>query len=324
MAKFPRRRFLNLAAGTVMLPVMPRLGRAQAYPTRPVHLIVGFPAATATDIVARLIAEALSERLRQQVIVENRTGAATNIAAEVVSKVTPDGYTLLALTITNAVNTTLYSGLTFDIKRDLAPVVGTFRSALALVITPSVPAKAVPELIAYAKANPGKINYASLGYGSTPNVNGELFKLKAGVDLVHVPYRGNPVPDLLAGQVQVMFGTLPSVISYIKAGTLRALAVTSAERSAALPDVPALAEFLPGFDTYLWHGIVAPRNTPNDIIKNLNKETNAVLAEPRMKTRFDELGGSAIGGTPEDFGILIASEIDKWGEVIRTANIKPE
>ncbi len=323
MAKFPRRRFLNLAAGAVMLPVMLRLARAQAHPTRPVHLIVGFPAATATDIVARLIAEALSERLHQQVIVENRTGAATNIAAEVVSKATPDGYTLLALTITNAVNTTLYSGLTFDIKRDLAPVVGTFRSALALVITPSIPAKTVPELIAYAKANPGKINYASLGHGSTPNVNGELFKLKAGVDLVHVPYRGNPIPDLLAGQVQVMFGTLPSVVAYIKAGTLRALAVTSAERSAALPDVPALAEFLPGFDTYLWHGIVAPRNTPNDI-KNLNKEINAVLAEPKMKTRFDELGGSAIGGAPEDFGILIASEIDKWGEVIRTANIKPE
>jgi tripartite-type tricarboxylate transporter receptor subunit TctC len=289
-----------------------------------VHLIVGFPAATATDIVARLIAEALSERLHQQVIVENRTGAATNIAAEVVSKATPDGYTLLALTITNAVNTTLYSGLTFDIKRDLAPVVGTFRSALAMVVTPSVPAKTIPEFIAYAKANPGKINYASLGHGSTPNVNGELFKLKAGVDMVHIPYRGNPIPDLLGGQVQVMFGTLPSVISYIKAGTLRALAVTSAERSSALPEVPALAEFLPGFDTYLWHGIVAPRNTPKDIIDTLNKETNAVLAEPKMKTRFDELGGSAIGGTPDDFGKLIAGEIEKWGEVIRTANIKPE
>ena len=288
------------------------------------HLIVGFPAATATDIVARLIAESLSERLHQQVIVENRTGAATNIAAEVVSKANPDGYMLLALTITNAVNTTLYSGLTFDIKRDLAPVVGTFRSALAMVVTPSVPAKTVPEFIAYAKANPGKINYASNGYGSAPNVNGELFKMIAGVDIVHIPYRGNTVPDLLAGQVQVMFGTLPSVISYIKAGTLRALAVTSAERSTALPDVPALAEFLPGFDTYLWHGIVAPRNTPKDIIDTLNKETNAVLAEPKMRTRFDELGGSAIGGTPDDFGKLIAGEIEKWGEVIRTANIKPE
>jgi len=288
------------------------------------HLIVGFPAATATDIVARLIAESLSERLHQQVIVENRTGAATNIAAEVVSKANPDGYMLLALTITNAVNTTLYSGLTFDIKRDLAPVVGTFRSALAMVVTPSVPAKTVPEFIAYAKANPGKINYASNGYGSAPNVNGELFKMIAGVDIVHIPYRGNTVPDLLAGQVQVMFGTLPSVISYIKAGTLRALAVTSAERSTALPDVPALAEFLPGFDTYLWHGIVAPRNTPKDIIDTLNKETNAVLAEPKMRTRFDELGGSAIGGTPDDFGKLIAGEIEKWGKVVRAANIKPE
>jgi tripartite-type tricarboxylate transporter receptor subunit TctC len=288
------------------------------------HLIVGFPAATATDIVARLIAESLSERLHQQVIVENRTGAATNIAAEAVSKANPDGYMLLALTITNAVNTTLYSGLTFDIKRDLAPVVGTFRSALAMVVAPSVPAKTVPEFIAYAKANPGKINYASNGYGSAPNVNGELFKMIAGVDMVHIPYRGNTVPDLLAGQVQVMFGTLPSVISYIKAGTLRALAVTSAERSTALPDVPALAEFLPGFDTYLWHGIVAPRNTPKDIIDTLNKETNAVLAEPKMRTRFDELGGSAIGGTPDDFGKLIADEIEKWGDVIRTANIKPE
>jgi tripartite-type tricarboxylate transporter receptor subunit TctC len=322
--KLPRRHILHLAAGAVALPAVSRLAFAEAYPTRPVHFIVGFPAATATDIVARLIADALSERLHQQVIVENRTGAATNIAAEVVSKATPDGYTLLALTITNAVNTTLYSGLTFDIRRDLAPVVGTFRSALAMVVTPSVPAKTIPEFIACAKANPGKINYASLGHGSTPNVNGELFKLKAGIDLVHIPYRGNPIPDLLAGQVQVMFGTLPSVISYIKAGTLRALAVTSAERSTALPDVPALAEFLPGYDTYLWHGIVAPKNTPKDIIDTLNKETNAVLAEPKMKTRFDELGGSAIGGTPEDFSRLIAAEIDKWGEVIRTANIKPE
>jgi tripartite-type tricarboxylate transporter receptor subunit TctC len=322
--KLPRRKFLHLAAGAAALPAVCRTASAQTYPTRPVHLIVGFPAATATDIVARLIAEALSERLHQQVIVENRTGAATNIAAEVVSKATPDGYTLLALTITNAVNTTLYSGLTFDIERDLAPVVGTFRSALAMVVTPSVPAKTIPEFIAYAKANPGKINYASLGHGSTPNVNGELFKLKAGVDMVHIPYRGNPIPDLLGGQVQVMFGTLPSVISYIKAGTLRALAVTSAERSSALPEVPTLAEFLPGFDTYLWHGIVAPRNTPKDIIDTLNKETNAVLAEPKMKTRFDELGGSAIGGTPDDFGRLIAGEIEKWGEVIRTANIKPE
>ena len=193
-----------------------------------------------------------------------------------------------------------------------------------MVVTPSVQAKTVPEFIAYAKANPGKINYASNGYGSAPNVNGELFKMIAGVDMVHIPYRGNTVPDLLAGQVQVMFGTLPSVISYIKAGTLRALAVTSAERSTALPDVPALAEFLPGFDTYLWHGIVAPRNTPKDIIDTLNKETNAVLAEPKMRTRFDELGGSAIGGTPDDFGKLIADEIEKWGDVIRTANIKPE
>jgi tripartite-type tricarboxylate transporter receptor subunit TctC len=322
--KLPRRHFLHLLAGTAALPAVCRTASAQTYPTRPMHLIVGFPAATATDIVARLIAESLSERLHQQVIVENRTGAATNIAAEVVSKANPDGYMLLALTITNAVNTTLYSGLTFDIKRDLAPVVGTFRSALAMVVAPSVPAKTVPEFIAYAKANPGKINYASNGYGSAPNVNGELFKMIAGVDMVHIPYRGNTVPDLLAGQVQVMFGTLPSVISYIKAGTLRALAVTSAERSTALPDVPALAEFLPGFDTYLWHGIVAPRNTPKDIIDTLNKETNAVLAEPKMRTRFDELGGGAIGGTPDDFGKLIADEIEKWGEVIRTANIKPE
>ena len=322
--KLPRRHFLHLAAGAAALPALRQTASAQTYPTRPMHLIVGFPAATATDIVARLIAELLSERLHQQVIVENRTGAATNIAAEVVSKANPDGYMLLALTITNAVNTTLYSGLTFDIKRDLAPVVGTFRSALAMVVTPSVPAKTVPEFIAYAKANPGKINYASNGYGSAPNVNGELFKMIAGVDIVHIPYRGNTVPDLLAGQVQVMFGTLPSVISYIKAGTLRALAVTSAERSTALPDVPALAEFLPGFDTYLWHGIVAPRNTPKDIIDTLNNETNAVLAEPKMRTRFDELGGSAIGGTPDDFGKLIAGEIEKWGKVVRAANIKPE
>ena len=322
--KSRRRRFLHFAFGAAALPANSRFAWALDYPTRPVRLVVGFPTATATDIVARLMAEALSERLRQQFIVENKTGAGSNIGAAVVVNAPPDGYTLLALTITNAVNATLFPGLGFDIRSDLAPVAGTFQSTLVMAVNPSVSARTVPEFIAYAKANPGKINYASSGHGSTPNVNGELFNLKAGVDLVHIPYRGNPIPDLLGGQVQIMFATMPSVISYIRAGTLRALAVTSAKRSSALPDVPALAEFLPGFDTYLWHGIVAPRSTPANIIDTLNKEINAVLAEPKMKARFDELGGSAIGGTPADFGKLISDEIGKWAQVIRTANIKPE
>ena len=320
--KLPRRKFLHLAAAAAVLPAASRIARAQTYPTRPVRIVVGFPAGSATDIVARLIAQSLSERLGQQVIVDNRTGAGSNIGAEVVVRADPDGYTLLAMTVTNAVNATLYQGLNFDIVRDIAPIVATFRSPNVVVVNPSVPAKTLPEFIAYAKANPGKINYASFGYGSAPNVNAELFKMMTGVDMVHVPYRANPVPDLLGGQVQVLFSPMPVTIAYIRAGTLRALAVTSATRSEALPDIPTVAEFVPGFEANIWHGIGAPKNTPPAIINKLNKEINAVLADPKIKARFAEIGGTALGGTPADFAKLIADEIEKWAKVIKFAGIK--
>ena len=322
--KLPRRAFLHLAASAAALPAATRIAKADTYPSRPVRMIVGFPAGSATDIVGRLIAQSLSERLGQQVVVDNRTGAATNIAAEVVVRAAPDGYMLLAMTITNAINATLYQGLNFDIVRDIAPIVGTFRSPVIMVVNLAVPAKTLPEFIAYAKANPGKINYASLGYGSAPNVNGELFKMMAGVDLVHVPYRGNPVPDLLGGQVQVFFSPAPFTIGYVKAGTLRALAVSGATRLDALPDIPTMGEFVPGFETYIWHGIGAPKSTPANIIGKLNNEINAVLADPKMKERFAEVGGTVIGGSPAEFGKLISDEIERWAKVIKFAGIKPE
>jgi len=322
--KLPRRQLLRLAASAAALAALPRIARAQSYPTRTVRIVVGFPPASATDIVARLIAQSLSERIGQQVIVDNRPGAGSNIAAEAVAKAAPDGYTLLAMTVTNAVNATLYEGLNFDIVRDIAPIVGTFRSPNVMAVNLSVPAKTLPEFIAYAKANPGKINYASFGYGSAPNVNGELFKMMAGVDLVHVPYRGNPVPDLLGGQVQVIFSPMPVTIEQIRAGKLRALAVTGATRSDALPDVPTVADFVPGFEAYIWHGIGAPKDTPADIIEKLNKEINAVLADPKIKERFADVGGAPIGGSPAELGKLLATEIEKWGKVIKAANIKPE
>jgi tripartite-type tricarboxylate transporter receptor subunit TctC len=260
--KLPRRVFLHLASAAAVVTAVPHITVADNYPSRPVRLIVGFPAGYATDIVARLVAQALSERLGQQVFVENHPGAATNIAAEEVINAAPDGYTLLAMTVTNAVNATLYKNLNFNIVYDIAPVVATFRSPNVLVVTLSLPANTLPEFIAYAKASPGKINYASAGYGSAPNTNAELFKMMAGVDLVHVPYSGSFVPDLLSGQVQCAFPPIPLAIANIRAGKLRALAVTSATRSDALPDVPAVAEFLPGFEAYIWHGIGAPKKTP--------------------------------------------------------------
>ena len=319
----PRRTFLHLAASAAALPALSPIANAETYPSRPVRLIVGFPAGYATDIVARLIAQSLSERLGQQVAVENRPGAATNIAAEEVVKAAPDGYTLLAMTVTNAVNATLYKDLNFDIVHDIAPIVATFRSPNVLVVTPSLPTKTLSEFIAYAKANPGKINYASAGYGSAPNVNAELFKMMTGVDLVHIPYSGSFVPDLLSGQVQCAFPPIPLAIANIRAGKLRALAVTSATRSDALPGIPTVGEFVPGFEATIWHGIGAPRKTPAAIINKLNHETNAVLADPKVKERFANIGGTAIGGSPADFGKLIADEIKKWGKVIRVANIKP-
>ncbi len=297
---------------------------AQVYPSRPVQLVVGYPAGLTPDIVARLIAQSLSERLVRQVIVDNRPGAGSNVGTEAVVRAPADGYTLAVLTFANAVNATLYKGLKFDIVSDIAPVIGTFRSPTVMVVTPSFPAKTVPEFIAYAKANPGKINYASAGHGTVNNVAGEIFNTMAGVKLVHIPYRGSYVPDLLSGQVQVTFAPIATVIEYIKAGKLRALAVTGTERSDALPGVPTLGEFLPGYEVSIWHGIGAPKNTPVEIINKLNKEINAVLADPKMKERFAALGGAPIGGSPADFGKLIARETEKWGKVIRIANIKAE
>jgi tripartite-type tricarboxylate transporter receptor subunit TctC len=321
--KLPRRGFLHLASAATALTAMPRVVMADTYPSRPVRLIVGFPAGYATDIVARLVAQSLSERVGQQVFVENHPGAATNIAAEEVINAAPDGYTLLAMTVTNAVNATLYNNLKFNIVHDIAAVVATFRSPNVLVVTPTLPAKTLPEFIAYAKANPGKINYASAGYGSAPNVNAELFKMMAGVDLVHVPYSGSFVPDLLSGQVQCAFPPIPLAIANIRAGKLRALAVTSATRSDALPGVPAVAEFVPGFEASIWHGIGAPKKTPVAIINRLNHQINAVLADPKVKERFADVGGAPLGGSPADFHRLIADEIAKWGKVIRIANINP-
>jgi tripartite-type tricarboxylate transporter receptor subunit TctC len=322
--KFPRREFLRLVTGAAALPFLPRAAFALDYPTRPVRLILGFPPASATDIVARLIAQSLSERLGQQVIVDNRPGAGSNIGTEAVVRSPPDGYTILAATVTNAVNATLYQDLNFDFAREIAPVAGTFRSPNALVVTQSLPAQTLPEFIAYAKANPGKINYASFGYGTAPNMAAELFKMMAGVDLVHVPYRGNYLPDLIAGQVQVAFNPIALSIEQIKAGKLRVLAVTGTSRSNALPDVPTVAEFVPGYAAIIWHGIGVPKDTPPAIINKLNAEINAALADPVLKARFAELGGTSIGGTPGDFGRLIAAEIEKWGKVVRAANIKPE
>jgi tripartite-type tricarboxylate transporter receptor subunit TctC len=322
--KLPRRKFLHLAIGATPLSAWSDTALAFDYPTRPVRLIVGFPAGYATDIVARLIAQSLSERMARQVVVENRPGAATNIAVEYVVKSTPDGYTLLAITVTNAVNATLYHDLNFDLVRDIAPILATFRSPNVLVVTPTLPPKTLPEFIAYAKANPGKINYASAGYGSAPNVNAELFKMMADVDLIHVPYSGSFVPDLLSGQVQVAFPPLPLAIANIRSGKLRALAVTSATRSDALPGIPAVSEFVPGFEATIWHGVGAPKNTPAPIINKLNQEINAVLADRTVQERLANIGGAAIGGSPAELGKLITDEIKKWDNVIRVANIKPE
>ncbi len=314
--KIPRRDVLRLGAAATALSLSSRAVRADSYPSRPVHLIVGFPAGYATDIVARLIAASLSERLGQQVVVENHPGAATNVAAEEVVHSAPDAYTLLAMTVTNAVNATLYKNLKFNILTDIVPIVATFSSPNVLVVTPSLPVKTLPEFIAYAKAYPGKINYASAGYGSAPNVNAELFKMMTGVNLVHIPYSNSFIPDLLSGQVQCAFPPIPLAIANVRAGKLRALAVTSAQRSDALPNVPTVAEFVPGFEASIWHGIGAPKNTPAAIINKLNSEINAALADPKLTKRFADLGGVPIGGSPQAFRTRIANEITKWEKVI--------
>jgi tripartite-type tricarboxylate transporter receptor subunit TctC len=326
--KLPHRRhLLHLAAGAAALPAVSRIARAQNYPTRPVRIIVGFAAGGPSDIVARLIGQWLSERLGQPIIVENRPGAAGNIGTEVGLRAPPDGYTLLMVLSVNAINATLYENLNFNFIRDSSPVASIASIPLVMEVHPSVPAKTVPEFIAYAKANPGKLNMASAGNGSPQHVSGELFKMMAGVDMVHVPYRGGAAPamtDLLSGQVQVFFTPMITSIEYIKAGRLRALAVTTATRSDALPDIPTVDEFLPGFEARGWYGIVVPRATPRETVEKLNKEINAALADPNMKKRLTDLGCAVFAGSPADFGKFIADEIEKWGKVIRAANIKAE
>ena len=320
----PRRQFLHLAAGAAALPAMPRIARAQPYPSRPVRIIIPFPAGQATDTVARLMGQSLSERLGQPFVIENRTGAGGNIGTETVVRATPDGYTLLLVGLSNAINATLYEKLNFNFIRDIAPVASIGGGPYIMVVNPSVPAKTVPELVAYAKANSGKINMASSGSGSVSHVFGELFKMMTGVNLVHVPYRGGYVPDLLSGQVQVVFGTISSCIQYVMGGMLRALAVTTATRSDALPDIPTLAEFVPGYEASQWYGVGAPKDTPAAVIDKLNKEINAVAADPIIKARLAGLGVDPMSMTSVEFGKSIAAETEKWAKVIRVANIKAE
>jgi tripartite-type tricarboxylate transporter receptor subunit TctC len=324
--KLPRRRFLHLAAGAAALPAVSRLARAQTYPTRPVHIIVGVAAGGPNDTVARLLGQWLSERLGQQFVVENRTGAGGNIATEVVVRSAPDGYTLLLETSANAVNVTLYEKSNFNFLTDIAPVAAIMRVPNILVVNPSVPAKTVPEFIAFAKANPGKVNMATAGIGTTPQMSGELFKQMAGVDLVTVAYRGGApaLIDLIAGQVQVMFEPTISTLPYVRAGKLRALAVTSTTRSELLPDVPTVSETVPGYEVSQWYGIGAPRGTPADIVTRLNQEINAAVADPRLVSRFAEMGGIPTPMASGAFAKLIADETEKWAKVIRVANIKPE
>ena len=325
--KFPhRRQFMHLAARAAALPAASRLAWAQSYPSRPVHWIVGFAPGGGNDIVARLMGQWLQERLGQPFIIDNRPGAGTNIATEAVVNARADGYTLLLAGIPNASNASMFSNLNFNFTRDIVPVAGIIRVAQVMVVNPSFPAKTVPEFIAYAKANSGKINMGSAGTGSATHLAGELFKMVAGVNLVHVPYRGNgpALTALLGGQVDVLFPALPPTIEYIKTGKLRGLAVTSAMRSETLPDVPTVGEFVPGFEVSAWYGVGAPKGTPTEVINKINKEINAGLADPKLKTRLADLGGTAIAGSPSDFGKLIADETEKWGKVVRAANIKAE
>jgi tripartite-type tricarboxylate transporter receptor subunit TctC len=324
--KLPRRNFLQLAAGVAALPAGSRLVWAQAYPTRPVRLIVTVAAGSSTDIIARLIGQWLSERLGQPIIVENRPGAGGNIGTEIGVRAPPDGYTLLMALSLNAINAAIYDNLPFNFIRDTAPVASIASTPLIMEVNPSVPAKTVPEFIAYAKANPGKINMASGGKGIPGHVAGELFKMMAGVDMIHIPYRGEglALPDLISGQVQVLFGAMPASLGYIRAGKLRPLAVTTAARQEVLPDVPTVGEFLPGYEARGWYGVVVPKATPVEIVGKLNQEINAALADPNMKQRLTELGVAVFAGSPADFGKFIAEETEKWGKVMKFAGIKAE
>ena len=322
----PRRRFLHLAAGAAALPAVSRIAMAQAYPTRPVRIVVGFTAGGSTDIGARLIGQWLQERLGQSFVIENRPGAGTNIATESVVRASPDGYTLLMIGPSSAVNATLYDKLNFVFLRDIAPIASMIRQPQVMLANPSLAAKTVPELIAYAKANPGKITMASAGIGSTGHLVGEFFMISTGVDFVHVPYRGAgpALTDLVGGQVLISFAGIAGSIEHVRSGKLRALAVTTAARSEALPDVPTVSEFLPGFEAGDWLGVGAPRNTPAEIIDRLNREIRAGVADPKIKARFADLGGTPLALTPAEFGKLLADETAKWAKVIRAANIKPE
>jgi tripartite-type tricarboxylate transporter receptor subunit TctC len=325
--KLPRRRqFLHLAAGAAVLPAVSHIARAQTYPTRPVRIIVGFAPGGTGDIIARLMGQWLSERLGRPFVIENRSGGATNIATETVVRAPADGYTLLLVGSTQAINATLYNKLNFHFIRDITPVAGIVVGPSVMVVNPSVPATTVPEFIAYAKANAGKLNMASGGIGSVGHVSGELFKMMAGINIGHVPYRGGgpALTDLLAGQVQVYFSPLPAAIEYIRAGKLRALAVTTAARSEALPDIATVGEFVPGYEASTWQGIGAPKATPAEIVEQLNREINAGLADPRMKARLAELGGTVLPGSPSDFGKFLADETEKWAKVVKFAGIKPE
>ncbi len=324
--KFLRRQFLQLAASAIALPVVSRVARAQTYPSRPVRLVVCYPAGGANDIIGRLIGQWLSERLGQQFIIENRAGAAGNIGTEAVVRSPADGYTLLLAGSFNSINATLYDKLDFNFIREIAPVAGILRATLVMLVNPAFPAQTVPEFIAYAKANPGKLNMASGGIGNLTHVAGELFQAMIGVKMLHVPYRGGApaMTDLLGGQVQVYFSTISESIEHIRAGRLRALAVATPTRSQVLPDIPTLGEFVPGYEASGWQGIGAPRNTPIDIIDKLNREINAGIADPKLKARLADLGSTPLAGSPADFGKFIADETEKWSKVIQTANIKAE
>ena len=324
--KLPRRQFLHLAAGAAALPAVSRVARAQTYPARPVRIIVSFAAGGTVDIVSRLIGQWLSERLGQQFIVENRPGASGNIGTEAVARAPADGYTLLGVAPANATNSILFEKLNFDFVRDLVPVASIIRVPNVMEVNPSFPAKTVPEFIAYAKAHPGKVNYASSGSGTPQHLCAEMLKVMAGIEMTQVPYRGNApaITDLMGGQVEVMFDTMPNSIGYIRAGKLRPLAVTTAARWDGLPDTPTVGEFVSGYEASGFYGLAAPRNTPTDLIAKLNHEVNAALADPQMKSRFADLGGAVLPGSPADYGKLVGEEIQKWGNVVRAANIKLE
>jgi tripartite-type tricarboxylate transporter receptor subunit TctC len=324
--KLPRRKFLHLAAGAAALPAVSHVARAQSYPTRSVRIIVSAAAGGGNDIMARLIGQWLSERLGQSFVVENRAGGASNIGTEAVVRASPDGYSLLLIYSANAINATLYDKLNFDFLRDIVPVAGIVRVPSAVVVSPSFPAKTIPEFIRYAKANPGKINMASAGNGTSSHVSGELFKMMTGIRMVHVPYRGSApaLTDLIGGQVQVMFNALPATVEYVRAGTIRALAVTTTTRAEAFPELATVDSYVPGYEASVWYGIGAPKNTPADIVAKLNAEISAALADPKLKARLADVGGTPIAGAPADFGKFVANEVEKWAKVVKFSGAKPD